>query len=273
MTRSQTSSIENLVRGDARWCVLTADNARVLPALPEQSVAHIITDPPYDARTTANMRTHKGASVPGVTTRQMRSAGLAKHGGTRRILVPFSAFERYELVDEFLRIAQRWVIAFCAMEQLGHYQVAAGEAWVRSGCWHCPDKAPQFTGDRPAQACEGVAIMHRRGRKRWNGGGSRAFWQYPRVQSKNRVHPTQKPLELMLSLVEKFTDPGDIVLDPFCGSGTTGVAALRMGRRFLGIEAESGYARAARERLEAESRCASLVAHRAGQMSLLGASR
>jgi site-specific DNA-methyltransferase (adenine-specific) len=51
-----------------------------------------------------------------------------------------------------------------------------------------------------------------------------------------RLHPTQKPLALMRDLVRDFTQPGDVVLDPFMGSATTGVACLEEGRRFLGIE-------------------------------------
>jgi site-specific DNA-methyltransferase (adenine-specific) len=72
----------------------------------------------------------------------------------------------------------------------------------------------------------------------------------------------------MLELVELFTDAGELVLDPFCGSGTTGVACLRLGRRFIGIEKDEGFARIATERLEAESQGLTLRAARAGQMPL-----
>ena len=75
---------------------------------------------------------------------------------------------------------------------------------------------------------------------------------------------------LMLELVELFTDPGDLVLDPFAGSGTTGVACLRLGRRFIGIERDAKYAAVARERLVAESQGLSLRDARAGQQSLFG---
>lgn len=75
-----------------------------------------------------------------------------------------------------------------------------------------------------------------------------------RVAGKAReLHTTQKPLPLMVELVRQFTDPGDVVLDPFCGSGTTGAACLRTGRKFIGIERDEHYARVARERLEGEA--------------------
>jgi site-specific DNA-methyltransferase (adenine-specific)/modification methylase len=58
----------------------------------------------------------------------------------------------------------------------------------------------------------------------------------------NRVHPTQKPIEVMRWSIEQAkTSPGDLILDPFMGSGTTGVAAVKLGRKFIGIEIDRGY--------------------------------
>jgi DNA modification methylase len=74
----------------------------------------------------------------------------------------------------------------------------------------------------------------------------------------------------MIELVELFTDPDEIILDPFAGSGTTGVACLRLGRRFIGIEKDAKYAAIARERLTAESQGLTLRDARAGQQSLFG---
>ncbi|MGI9347200.1 MAG: DNA-methyltransferase [Gammaproteobacteria bacterium] len=68
--------------------------------------------------------------------------------------------------------------------------------------------------------------------------------------SKERVcHPTQKPLDIMLRIVEIFSNDGDVVLDPFCGSGTTGVAAKKMNRAFIGFEKDAAYCDISRERL------------------------
>lgn len=65
-----------------------------------------------------------------------------------------------------------------------------------------------------------------------------------------RFHPTQKPVALMRRVIEDFTKPGDLVLDPFCGSGSTGVACIETGRRFVGIEIDAEYAAIARRRIE-----------------------
>lgn len=65
-----------------------------------------------------------------------------------------------------------------------------------------------------------------------------------------RVHPTQKPIELMKWCIEKFKDAPKTILDPFMGSGTTGVAAIQLGRKFIGIEREPKYFKIACERIE-----------------------
>lgn len=69
------------------------------------------------------------------------------------------------------------------------------------------------------------------------------------AEAEGRWHPTQKPLKLMRLLVSLSTNPGDVVVDPFCGSGTTCLAAKQLGRHFIGFEREPGFARKARQRL------------------------
>ena len=67
---------------------------------------------------------------------------------------------------------------------------------------------------------------------------------------KDPVHPTQKPLRVLRRLIELASAPGDLVLDPFMGVGSTGVAAIELGRRFVGIELDERYVEAARHRIE-----------------------
>jgi site-specific DNA-methyltransferase (adenine-specific) len=85
----------------------------------------------------------------------------------------------------------------------------------------------------------------------------RDVWVIPLTPAREKAfgkHPTQKPLELMLRLIEATTQPGDNILDPFCGSGTTGVAAKILGRDFSGIELDVNYADLARRRIAAISK-------------------
>lgn len=147
---------------------------------------------------------------------------------------------------------------------------AGGAVVRRIGVWIKPDAMPQFTGDRPGMGYESLVFAHAKGRSKWNGGGRVGVFTHCKNDGPGAApHPTTKPLALMLELVELFTDPGDLVLDPYAGSGTTGVACLRLGRRFIGIERDEKFAAVALERLEAEaSGVGSLRAWRAGQLPL-----
>ena len=75
-------------------------------------------------------------------------------------------------------------------------------------------------------------------------------WTFPTVPRRPDKHPCEKPLVMMEHIVAASSRAGAVVLDPFMGSGATGEAALRLGRRFIGIEADAGYVRGATERLE-----------------------
>jgi DNA modification methylase len=74
-------------------------------------------------------------------------------------------------------------------------------------------------------------------------------WKY----SGNRLHPTQKPLCVLSPLIQAFSCPGDLVIDPFCGSGSTLLAAKLQDRRFIGIELDPSYCQTARDRLVAKA--------------------
>lgn len=243
--------IAAVLAGERRWAVVCGDNSPILADLPDGCVDHVVTDPPYDEYTHSSART---------TIKGQRAD----------IEMGFAALSSFDFVHQLVRVARRWSVCFCAVEQLGSYKAASDGSWVRGGVWHRTDGTPQLSADRPAQAAEGIAIMHGGGlRKRWNSGGKRGMWVHG-VERHERVHPTQKPIALMLELLADFTDPGDVILDPFCGSGTTGVACLRHGRRFIGIEMNEAYADIARERLRAEEACSTLAAQRAGQIPLWG---
>lgn len=245
--------VQAVLRGERQWAVVCGERDTVLASLDDSTIDVTLTDPPY------NERTHKGARVKG--------AGLQSETTVR-----FAALDSFGWWRESLRVARRWCLAFCAAEHLGAYETAAPKAWVRAGIWVKPGAPPQFTGDRPGTGAEAVAIAHRAGRKRWNGGGKVAIWTHGFARGEvgaARMHETQKPLAIMRELVRDFSDPGEVIADWHAGSGTTGVAALMEGRRVILVERDPEHAATCRRRLEETE--VGTGTRRAKQLSLLSA--
>jgi site-specific DNA-methyltransferase (adenine-specific) len=208
-----------------------ADNREALPQV--GTVDHIITDPPYDAYTHAK-HLSTGVERQALGFDQITAGGLV------------------EQVEAWTQIARRWVLMTCDWRHMGALDAAG--LLVRFGIWRKPNGAPQFTGDRPGTGWEGVAVCHSKhhGEKmRWNGGGQHAVWTV-NIEHGTK-HPTQKPVKLYQLWIEQFTEPGDLILDPYMGSGTALVAARNTGRRAIGIEANETHCQQAVERLRQQS--------------------
>ena len=268
------SDVDEVLAGTRRWCVVEGDCIDVMRSLPDKSIAHLISDPPYSEHTHNSVRRGGSVHAPPVTT-----------GGPQRPIVSTStvlgfahvtAAERRSVASACARLVQRWSMVFSDDHGNALWRrsfQAAGLEFVRTMHWIRRGGAPQFTGDRPGTGVEPITLAHPfpPGRKRWNGGGKIGLYDHPIVSGReggDREHPTQKPVSLMLDLVADFTDPDDIILDPFAGSGTTGVAALRLNRRCILIEKQAKYVELIRERLEAEEHMSTLTATRAMQEAL-----
>lgn len=223
---------------ECRECV------RWLRGFRETSVDHCIMDPPYGTYTHSNQRSGAGKRVS--KERDLDFSSLTPE-------------LRAQVANELGRVVRRWVLVFSDHE--GSHLWArdlsnAGLSYVRTGIWRKRGAPPQFTGDRPATGHECIVIAHGsvkndRGRMWWNGGGKHGVWEFPIVRGKSRTHTAQKPLSLMMALVEDFTDPGDLVIDPFAGAGTTVLAAFIAGRKGVGCEIDPNYAQAANARIAA----------------------
>jgi hypothetical protein len=197
----------------------------------------VVTDPPY-----GDADTHRGHL----------SSVVLRNGEPARQVLGFAGISESEcvaLAESWCCAVRRWVVFTCEWKYCAALDRSG--VLVRMGIWRKPDGAPQFTGDRPGTGWEAVAICHRNGRKRWNGGGRHAFWEYPKGQNQTG-HPTGKPLGLFTDFVRDFSDAGEVVLDPFMGSGTTLVAAKQLGRKAIGIEIEERYCEIAAKRLQQE---------------------
>lgn len=210
----------------------------LFPSLADRCVDAVITDPPYAERTHVNARAHRGKVVTeGISFAAITDAALAS------------------ALRSMGRVSRGWVIATLDYRHAVQFDTEPPEGLKcqRVGVWVKTNPTPQLTGDRPAQGWESIAYFHRADRRsNWNGGGLHG--NYTMRIAAPEGHPTAKPLPLVQDLVRKFTNHGDIVLDPFAGSGTTLRAAVNEGRRAIGIEIDEHYCE--------------LIAKRMGQMAL-----
>jgi len=197
----------------AGWELYVGDCLAVLPTL--TGIDAVVTDPPY------------GIGFKGSNASTRLWEGIANDDGLLNL--------RPILLMPCL------VVAFganCYPDQLPH-----------RGRWLCWDKRITAAADRMIGSPFELAWINRRS------GFDRMYrvlhGGVVNADGANiaRVHPTQKPVALMQQIIEDLTDTGETILDPFAGSGTTGVACLRTGRRFIGIEIDEHYAAIAAKRL------------------------
>jgi site-specific DNA-methyltransferase (adenine-specific) len=221
-----------------------------LASLADKSVDVVITDPPYEAEAHTLQRRIKvegGGNDYGVADTQPLT------------FPPLTEADRIASAREIGRLARQWAVVFCQVEAVAAWRSsldAAGMTYRRAIPWVKPDAMPALHGRWPGQAFETIVIASARKARPCPGGGKSVFYSYLRhdvlAGAKKAPHPTTKPLALMQDLAELVSLPGDIILDPFAGSGTTGVAALMLGRRFIGWERDPSYHAIAVRRLNGD---------------------
>ncbi len=232
------------------------DCLEILPEL--EPVDHVITDPPYaqDVYLRLSMPNTKPGS--GTPARVTGGHHITLKNGSAITRVPAGSIGAIDellrpAAKEVARLTRRWGIVFSDVESTHLWRAALEDAemrYVRTGAWVKPDAMPQMSGDRPAVGFEPCTIVHAQGAMRWNGGGNRAVWTFNTAKGSDRPdHPCPKPLPLMRALVEQFTDPGETILDPFAGSGTTLRAAKDLGRKAIGIELDEEWCEGAAKRM------------------------
>jgi site-specific DNA-methyltransferase (adenine-specific) len=241
------SRIEHLADGVT---MVLGDCLEVLPTL--TGITHVLTDPPYEDEL------HNALARSGWEGRLRNDGGSMPN-------VQFAGINacRDDAAKAIVRAANGWIVAFTLAEGVRAWRdslQAAGARYDTCLAWIRPDASPRFNGEGAARGFECMATAWcGPGYKQWNGGGRRGVFWHPanppgRLSAKDRGHPTEKPLALMGELVSLYTDPGDLIADPFCGSGSTGVACVKAGRRFVGIEIDPKWFTLSCRRLEAALR-------------------
>lgn len=205
-----------------------------------EAVDHVITDPPYEQIS------------------QDRIGGIKRNdGGTVTEKLTFAGIDgiRAAVVQASKRLCGGWAIYFCTAEGVALWRdaiEAEGIKYKTPCIWVKPDAMPKFNGQGPALAYENIVTSwHGEGPARWNGGGKRGVYTHlVNNAERSGQHPTEKPRRLMSELVADFTQPEQTILDPFMGSGTTGVSAVMAGRNFIGIERDEAFFNLACRRIE-----------------------
>lgn len=219
------------------------DCREILPTL--QPATAVITDPPFEEEAhTLQRRVNRGPKRGGSLGVTAEPLPFAKIGDR----------DAYALC--MARASLGWVLAFCQAEAVQEWREsleAAGAKYKRAMVWVKPDGMPQYSGDRPGMGYESiVAAWVGSGKSKWNGGGKCGVFTFNKNDGAGPApHPTTKPRRLMEELVSLFSDAGDTILDPFMGSGTTGMACAALGRKFVGVELDSTYFEIACERVKA----------------------
>jgi modification methylase len=238
--------------------ILEGDCLAEMARLPAASVDLVFADPPYNLQLSGELHRPDNSRVDGVEEAWDKFAGFAEYddftrawlAACRRVLKPAGGLWVIGTYHNIFRIG-------AIVQDLGF--------WILNDLvWRKSNPMPNFRGRRFTNAHETLlwCAHSREARYTFNYEAMKALnedlqmrsdWLIPlcggperlREEDGKKAHPTQKPEALLHRVLLASTRPGDLVLDPFFGTGTTGAVAKRLGRRFIGIERDSAYAKLA----------------------------
>ena len=242
--------------------ILQGDCIEMMRSLPPASVDMIFADPPYNLQLGGDLHRPDGSQVDAVNDEWDKFDSLATYDRfthawlkeAKRILKPGGNIWVIGSYHNIFRVG-------AALQDQGY--------WILNDIvWRKANPMPNFKGTRFTNAHETLiwASMGEKARYTFNYRAMktlndelqmRSDWLIPICGGQERlkkggtkVHPTQKPEALLYRILLACSNPGDVILDPFFGTGTTGAVAKRLGRHFIGIEREDDYIAAALERIE-----------------------
>jgi modification methylase len=246
--------------------ILTGDCIALLQSLPENSVDLVFADPPYNLQLGGDLRRPDDSLVDAVDDDWDKFSSFADYDaftrawlmGVRRVLKPDGALWVIGSYHNIFRVG-------AALQDLGF--------WILNDVvWRKANPMPNFRGRRFTNAHETMIWAARSASSRYSfnyeamkAGNDdlqlRSDWFLPictgderlKDASGAKIHPTQKPEALLARILLSSSKPGDVILDPFFGTGTTGAVAKALGRHFIGLERDTGYAAAAERRISGVS--------------------
>ncbi len=267
---SDTASVlGRSIHGESAGKIIEGDCLAALSRMPAGSVDLVFADPPYNLQLGGELLRPNNTRVDGVNHEWDRFDSFATYdrftrawlSECRRVLKPNGALWVIGTYHNIFRLGT-------ALQDLGF--------WLMNDViWLKTNPMPNFKGTRFTNAHETLiwAARDERSRPTFNYNSLKAFnddlqmrsdWLIPicsgaerlRDDGGRKAHPTQKPEALLSRVLLATTKPGDVVLDPFFGTGTTGAVAKALGRKFIGIERDSDYVAAANARISGVKVCA-----------------
>jgi modification methylase len=245
--------------------IIVGDCVAAMRGLPAASVDLVFADPPYNLQLEGELWRPNQTRVDGVDDAWDQFESFAAYdaftrawlGAARRVLKPAGTLWVIGTYHNIHRIG-------CALQDLGFWL-------LNDVVWRKTNPMPNFRGRRftnahetliwcaRERAAKGYTFNYAAMKALNEGLQMRSDWLIPLCTGAERLkdgtgrkaHPTQKPEALLHRVVLASSQPGDLVLDPFFGTGTTGAVAKRLRRRFIGIERDAGYAARAEERIAA----------------------
>lgn len=206
--------------------IYLGDSLNIMKELPDKSVDLVLTDVPYNISRKSN------------GLRKLDYGEWDKQRGMERFWI-----------KEIIRVSRGTVIVFCGNEQLSLFarKLRTSGFSTRSLVWH-KSNPTVINCNRLYVPSTELAVYGKLPKATYNQKYKHNIFEYPAVR--NRIHPNQKPLPLFRELILDTTKEGDLVLDPFSGSGVTAIACLEMNRKFICIERDEKFYNESLKRME-----------------------
>lgn len=232
---------------DPNWCkcILRGDSRDIIKKIPDNSIDFILTDPPY------NLGKHSTGNIP-LPGRSAMNNNVAEWD--------MIDFNPEDWADEFIRILKPTgnLFIFTSYNQLGRWYNCLDHRFDTSNfmIWHKTNPAPKIFKAGFLNSCEMIFTCWNK-KHTWNFISQTEmhnFIESPICMGSERLsnpkHPTQKPISILKKMIKIASNEKDIVFDPFMGVGSTGVAALELDRKFIGVELDEIYFNAAKQRVD-----------------------